>query len=136
MALITLPFGNVLVPWIGPATTLAGQPWFTAANLTGVYRASANRQSYISNSPGDPFPGFLQVLPTAAGQVPDAYIFVVKVPFTLDSSLIGQPVAVPNPVLLVAHFAAGQTALAFPLKSRARTSPAPTTWTPTTRSAA
>ncbi len=103
MALITLPPGNVLVPWIGPATTLAGQPWFTAANLSAIYRVSANRLGYIANKPGGAFPGFTQVLPTPAGQVPDAYIFVVKNSFQLDSALVGQ--LIPNASQLIATFA-------------------------------
>ena len=96
MALISLPIGNVLVPWIGPATTLSTQTWFTNTNLKAVYKVSANRQSYISNKPGSLFPAFAQVTPTPNGQVPDAYIFVVKTSFSLDSTLIGQPVLTTN----------------------------------------
>ena len=113
MALINLPPGNVLVPWIGPATTLAGLPWFTAANVGAVYRVSANRLGYISSIPGEAFPGFTQVLPTAAGQVPDAYIFVVKAGFALDDTLIGQPV--PVPPRLVGVFPANATAFVLAL---------------------
>lgn len=113
MALITLPVGVVLVPWIGPAITLAGQSWFNTTNLAAVYKPSANRAGYISNAPGSGFPAFAQVVPTTAGAVPEAYIFVVKVAFQLDSALIGQPVLTPT--RLVASFPAGQTALAVAL---------------------
>ena len=123
MALITLPVGNVLVPWIGPATTLAGQPWFTSANIGAMYRVSGNRLGYISSSPGDSFPSFTQVIPIVNGAAPDAYIFVVKASFQLDSALIGTPVAPNNPVRLISSFPAGGTSpapLTVTLLSRQR----------------
>jgi IPT/TIG domain len=88
MALVTIPPGQNIIAWTGPATTLAQAPWFTVANLNGIYKPSANRLGFISCKPGAAFPGFTQITPASSG-IPVCYIFNVKAAFSLDDSLMG-----------------------------------------------
>ena len=100
MSLITLPANSiVIVPWIGPPTSLATASWFTTTNLAFIFTTSPNRAGYISNNPASNqnLTPFKTLVATPTGALPGGYIFVTKASFQLDSSLIGTPISIAAP---------------------------------------
>ena len=115
MALISLAVGNYLVPFIGTAAvSVAAQTWFTAANVN-VYAVSGTRSTYAKNVGGSNqalvAPVATQFTPSTPGGAPNAYIFEVLAPFSIDSALFGAAAATANPVRLYAAFPLGGTSV-------------------------
>lgn len=103
----TITTALTTVIWYGPTTSLSTAPWRTS---TAIVRL-VNGAGYSSYDPTQSINSLTQVV---AGQV-----LIIESPaaayggvgYQLDNGTVA-PVA----VRLVAHFAAGQTALAFPVK--------------------
>lgn len=109
MQQITQPIAQVI--WYSTALSLAAAPWRLSTAI--VRMVNPQGTGYISFTPGSNFNALTSV---AAGQVliVESTTSAYTAGYGLENGTA--PTATANAVRLVAHFAANQTNLAFPLK--------------------
>jgi hypothetical protein len=90
----TFSVGYNFVVWTGQVTVLKTAAW--NVNLTAVYDISATRKAFVGWKSTAAFPAVTQLVPAASGALPRVYMFDVKTAFSLDDSLVGLVVQVPQ----------------------------------------